>query len=201
MNSASKIAALLLLTAFLAGCRHRTKVMPPQVAQAPALPVSTLANNTPPTIPPAQLPDVEPPSTPTTVAEEQKPKPKKHFYRRPHHTTIEPAPLEKPTAAPAPPEQAANAPPPAGSPIGQLSPAGDSTNLPRRKEILAEIDSTQKGLDNITRHPLTKEEQTTVAQIKAFLEKAKIALSSADLDGANTLVTKAKVLLDEIAKS
>lgn len=201
MNSASNAAALLLLTAFLAGCRHNTGVTPPQAAQAPALPVSTLANNTPPEIPPAQLPDIEPPSRAITVAEEQKPQPKRHFYRRPHHTTIEPPPEEKPATTPVQPEQVASAAPPAGSPIGQLSPAGDSTNLPRRKEILAEIDSTQKGLDDVTRHPLSKEEQTTVAQIKAFLEKAKIALNSADLDGANTLVTKAKVLLDEITKS
>lgn len=200
MNSASKTAALLLLTVFLAGCRHRTRATLAPEALAPVLPVSDLANNTLPDLPPAQLPQINPPP-PRTLAREEKPRPRKHTYHKPRHTTIEPAPVEAPTTSQVPTEQAATAMPTEISPIGQLSPAGDSSNVPRRHQILEEIDSTQKGLDSISKRPLSKEEQVTVAQIKTFLEKAKLALNQADLDGAHTLVTKAKVLLDEIAKS
>jgi ribosomal protein S20 len=38
-------------------------------------------------------------------------------------------------------------------------------------------------------------------EIRTFLTKAKQALSQDDLDGAQTLATKAKVLLDELTKS
>jgi len=38
----------------------------------------------------------------------------------------------------------------------------------------------------------------TATQIRTFLSKAKQALDQDDLDGANTLVTKAKVLLAEL---
>lgn len=200
MNSASKTAALLLLTVFLAGCRHRTNATLAPESLAPVLPVSDLANNTLPDLPPAQQPQINPPP-PRSLAREEKPKPPRHIYRKPRHTTIEPTPVETPAASQVPTEQAATAMPTEISPIGQLSPAGDSSNVPRRKQILDEIDSTQKGLDTVTKRSLSKEEQATVAQIKTFLEKAKTALNQADLDGAHTLVTKARVLLDEIAKS
>lgn len=200
MSSASKTAALLLLTVFLAGCRHRAKATPAPESLAPVLPVSNLANQTTPDLPPAQLAQINPPP-PKTVASEQKPKPRKHIYRKPRHTTIGPAPVEPSTSSQVPAEQAANVVPTEVSPIGQLSPAGDSSNVPRRNQILEEIDSTQKGLNNVSKRSLSKEEQVTVAQIKTFLEKARLALNQADLDGAHTLVTKAKVLLDEIAKS
>lgn len=199
MNSASKTAALLLLTVFLAGCRHRTRTMPPE-AVAPVLPVSDLANNTPPDVPLAPLPNVAPPP-PRAVAREQKPRQHRHIYHKPRHTTIEPSPAETPTTNQVPAEQAVTAMPAEISPIGQLSPAGDGSNVPRRNQILDEIDSTQKGLNSITKRSLSKQQMETVAQIKTFLEKAKLALNQADLDGAHTLVTKARVLLNEIAKT
>lgn len=86
------------------------------------------------------------------------------------------------------------------SPIGQLSTTGDNTGTPARSEILKQIDETEKGLSSIKRS-LKPEEQTTATEIRTFLTKAKQALSQDDLTGANTLVTKAKVLLDELTKS
>jgi len=47
---------------------------------------------------------------------------------------------------------------------------------------------------------LSTDEQLTSTQIKTFLTKAKQALADNDLDGAQTLATKAKVLLDELTK-
>lgn len=174
-------------------------MLPPE-AMAPVLPVSDLANNTPPDLPPPALPRINPPG-PRSLSREEPPKTHRHVYRKPRHTTIEPTPEETPTTGQVSSEEAENAAP-VISPIGQLSPApGDSSNVASRNEILEEIKSTQKGLENVTKRPLSKEEQQTVEQVKTFLEKAKIALNQADLDGAHTLVTKARVLLNEIAKT
>jgi hypothetical protein len=201
MTSAYKAAALILLTAFVAGCRHKTKATPPPAAQAPVLPVSTLAKDAPPPdMPPPALPNIGPPSSANTTPKQ---KPHKPVHHRPKHTETIPADQapakDQTTPAPAT-EQAANAAPSDNSPIGQLSAEGESTNTPRRHEILDEIDSTEKGLNDIKR-PLNKEELTTAAQIRTFLAKAKEALNQEDLDGAHTLVTKAKVLLDELTKA
>ena len=61
------------------------------------------------------------------------------------------------------------------------------------------ITNTENGLNGIKR-ALSSQEQETVSQIRTFLQKARQALSNDDLDGAKTLATKAKVLLDELTK-
>jgi len=198
MRSAGTAAVIMLLPALLVGCRHRTQVRPPAAAQAPALPLSTVADNVPLYLPLAPLPDIslaEPPPP------EVKPKPhKESYHRKMRHVTIPATPEEQPAKPPQPtPEQLANGVPTDISPIGQLSAAGESTNIERRRQIVDEINATEKSLNDIKR-PLNKEEQTTATQIRTFLTKAKDALTRADLDGAHTLVTKARVLLNEIAR-
>lgn len=198
MNSAGRALALILLTAFLAGCRHRHQAAVPAAAQAPAVPLWQVANNVPPpylTTP--RLVEVNlVPEVKKSVPEPRKPV--RHI--RPRHVTIPASPEPAPSQAGPTPEQIASGVPTDISPIGKLSAAGESTNLSRRTQIADEIDSTQKGLDGIKRQ-LNKQEQTTVDQIRTFLEKAKQALNSADLDGAHTLVTKARVLLKEIERT
>lgn len=202
MKSAVKAAAVVVLSAFLAGCRHRTEAMPPAYAQAPALPLSEVANNAPlPYLPLPRLPDISPPVMPAPLPAPRPEKKVRHF--RPRHVTIPATPVQQQQPAPKPqptPEELANGVPTDTSPIGQLSAAGESTNITRRRQIVDEINATEKGLNEI-KHPLTKRELATATQIRTFLEKAKLALTQADLDGANTLVTKARVLLNEIVKS
>lgn len=202
MNAARKIGVFLLLTAFLAGCRHKNvQAAPPQAAQAPEIPVSTLAKNTPPPeMPPPETPRISPASSSPPP-----PKPKEHKAR--HKKVVIDGPAS-PTQTPQSQgqkdqnltEQAANGAPEDISPIGQLSAEGENINTPRRRQIADEITSTEKGLNDIKR-PLSEEEQTTVTQIKTFLAKAKDALNQEDLDGAHTLITKAKVLLNELMKT
>jgi hypothetical protein len=88
---------------------------------------------------------------------------------------------------------------PDASPIGQLTAGGDATNIQQRHDIEQLINNTENGLDKIGR-TLNTDEQKTAVQIRTFLTKAKQALTDNDLDGANTLATKAKVLLDELRK-
>jgi hypothetical protein len=202
MNSACKAAALILLTAFVAGCRHNTDVTPPQAAQAPIAPISALAKNTPPPqLPPPELPKISPPGS-TNQAASPKPKPHKLIHHKPKPTETPeqtPTPTEASAKDQGTTEQAANGSSGDVSPIGQLSAAGD-INLPRRHQIVDEINSTEKGLKDIKR-PLSQDEQTTAAQIRTFLAKAKDALNQEDLDAALSLVTRAKVLLTELMKS
>jgi hypothetical protein len=80
------------------------------------------------------------------------------------------------------------------SAIGQLS----SGDLPAEwHETADSITATESGLNNIHR-TLSTQERKTGAQIRQFLKQAKEALDSGDIDGAQTLVAKAKVLLKEL---
>ena len=212
MNSAGKVAVLILLTALVAGCTHKAKTTPPPAAQAPVIPVSTLTKNTPPPqLPPAKLPKINPPGSDNTASNNPEPKSHKPARHKPKHP-VETTPAETVSAKDQTPTPAQAAPPPTTppqqastgaatdvSPIGQLSAAGDSNNTPGRQDILVEINSIETGLNSIKR-TLTNEEQVTATQIRTFLAKAKDALKQEDLEGAHTLVTKARVLMDELTK-
>jgi hypothetical protein len=193
MKSTGKLVTLFLVTAFIAGCRHRAKVMPPSAAQAPTLPVYlSEANMPPPKMPPPEPLQISPPGPP---APQPKPKKRRPVHHKVKHTEV---PAEKSPSTSQDTELAASGAGNDVTPIGQLTAAGESTNTPRRNEILDEINATQKGLDDLKR-PLSKDEQTTANQIRTFLTKAKQALNQEDLDGAHILVTKAKVLLSELS--
>jgi transcriptional/translational regulatory protein YebC/TACO1 len=88
----------------------------------------------------------------------------------------------------------APAPPSSVSAIGELS-GGASGD--QRTQTEATINSTEKGLNAITRS-LTDSESKTAAQIREFLKQARAALTSGDVDGALTYTKKAKVLLAEL---
>lgn len=195
MKNTGKAAALLALcTFFLAGCRHRAKVAPPQAALVPALPLSTLADAfPPPDIPPTPLPEVSLPRA-EPVAPRPKPRKTEHRSRRRREEVVEhPAPVVKAPVA----DASTPATPSDMTPIGQLSAAGGSTNTPERAAILSEIQTTQKGVNALHR-PLSAHQQKTADQIETFLSKANSALNQEDLDAAHTLATKAQVLLNEL---
>ncbi len=208
MISARKTAAIMTLAVLAIGCKHKTPVIAPVQAQAPPLPQKPIAQV-------ASLPPVPPPTTPKVgpPGSDQPPqpppeKPKRTVRHKPKPVAPATSPAgEQPSkdAAKDNPEsaatqQAAAGEAPAASPIGQLSTAGDSSSTPSRHDIQETIDTTEKGLNDLKR-TLTSAEQETTVQIRTFLTKAKQALSQDDLDGAHTLATKAKVLLDELTKS
>lgn len=202
MKSARKMAVCMLLAVLVSGCKHKTPVVVPVAAQAPPPPEKPIAQTASlPPVPQPEVPKVGPPGS-----DEPPPQPKPH--RATHHkpkpatpatgdqNTKEPAKDNPPATAT---QQASTGEAPAASPIGQLTTAGDSTGTPSHHDIQETIDSTEKRLSELKR-TLTPAEQETTVQIRTFLTKAKQALSQDDLDGAHTLATKAKVLLDELAK-
>jgi len=197
MNTASKIAVVFGLLCVTAGCSHKTQATPPPAAQAPiASPAEVAKGTPPPQLPPAKPLDVKPPAADPTPEPPPPPAHKTKHKTKPQET----APEKDSTSAQGTSQQASAGEPPEMSPIGQLSSAGATSGTPNRHQIQDLIDSTENGLKTLTRD-LTAEEKVTKAQIRTFLDKAKQALSQDDLDGANTLATKAKVLMDELTKS
>jgi hypothetical protein len=80
--------------------------------------------------------------------------------------------------------------------IGPLTAAPSPDNSGSRQQASDLIDSTQRGVNGLRN--LNGDQSKTVARIRSFLDQAQRALHNGDLDGAHTLATKAKTLLDEL---
>jgi ribosomal protein S20 len=108
----------------------------------------------------------------------------------------------KPASTPTPTVQVASAEPAAPSPeetaIGALSSGGDSN--PKAQQDAAElIASIEKRLNALSAHKVDAE-KAQISKIKNFQRQAQEALTSGDAEGAKTLATKAKLLLDDLEK-
>jgi outer membrane biosynthesis protein TonB len=200
MKAARKIAVSGLL-GVIAGCAHKAQITATPPPPAPYYTPTDVAKAVPmPLIPPPKPWDVK--LAVPEVAELQPPKQHKttHHKPKPAETAdTQPAKDTTPPAA-APAERASAGEPPEMSPIGQLSSTEEHSGVPTHHQIQEDIKATVGGLNGIKR-PLSADEQQTVEQIRTFLAKAQKALDQDDLDGANTLVKKAKVLLDELTKT
>jgi hypothetical protein len=205
MKAYGRSCFVVLLALCCAGCHQKAK---PAVQQAQAPPLNTdSATLSAPKIAPPQDKNASPlasplPPPPASAAAAQlppPPPPKKVRHRtkttKPAETT-QTATVQAPPAAAQGPAPAAAVPP---SPIGQLT-TGDVAQGEQTKHVTADLmGSTQQGLNGIKR-PLSDDEKVTAAQIRAFLKQAQQALDAGDTDGAHTLATKARLLLDELTK-
>jgi ribosomal protein S20 len=172
--------AAWLLPLLLTGCfHHKTQVAqnqplaPPIEDSTPPKPEPAPANLPPPVVAIPEQPiqqQITPPPEPVK-------KPPKH-NKKPANTNTQIASVGPPPAVPA---------------VGNLT-----TSDPNTRQLTdASIEQTEKALNGITRK-LNDQEQKTAAQIREFIKQARDALTSGDVDGAHTLATKAKVLLDEL---
>jgi hypothetical protein len=199
----------------------------PIIAQAPALtspPIAPLytemSQNDPalPELPAPPLPGAQPAPPPTSIiAETRKPVRVSTNRRRGHKVEAEIALREREArekeaassattsdTTPAPPEvqnAKVTAPTPKGdtaqpTSIGQLTTAPTPDSSGARQQAADLIGSTERGVNAL--HNLNGDQNKTVAQIRSFLDQAQRALHNGDLDGAHTLATKAKTLLDEL---
>ncbi|MGA9671576.1 MAG: hypothetical protein WBQ94_20365 [Terracidiphilus sp.] len=185
MKTPARVVAWLI-PFLLVGCVHKntTQVQPlaPPIEDAPP-PQPSLA--------PADLPPpvvTVPPQTSSTDANanaQTQPPPKPPVRHK--------RPQQQPAPPPQPSQQATNES--SGvSAIGQLSSGAPSDQKQQTSDSIA---ATEKGLNGITRG-LNDQEQKTAAQIREWLKQARKALDSGDVDGAHTLVAKAKALLTEL---
>jgi hypothetical protein len=172
----------------MGGCHRKVVlVMFPPVAQPIALE----------TRPPLEVPEIEtPPPQEPEVAD------------APPLTsvTVPPAtpPRRRPPTAPVPPPQppvqvAGNVAPDAGTvAIGALSTGGNASTQ-SQQEARNLIASIMKRLAAL---PAKKADaqKNQVRQVRRFLDQAQRALDSGDAEGAKTLATKAKLLMDDVEK-
>jgi ribosomal protein S20 len=102
-----------------------------------------------------------------------------------------PEPVQIASAAPPPPSVEDTA-------IGALTPGGEMN--PQTKQEAADlITSSEKRLNALPTQK-AEEEKAQVSKVKNFLKDAQDALKTGDAEGAKTLATKAKLLLDDLEK-
>jgi hypothetical protein len=215
MRAVTRCSSLALL-AICTGCLHH-KASPAPQAQAPPLqtgkgtlsPQTTAQQQQEKTDTPLASP-LPPPSAQNVPLPPPPPKKVRHKPKPPATKPADTAQTATSGGASQPAasgsQASAQATPPlaqstAGtpSPIGQLT-TGDSAMGEKAKRETADlIGGTEQGLNGIKR-ALSTEEKVTAAQIRTFLKQAQQALENGDTDGAHTLATKAKLLLDELTK-
>jgi hypothetical protein len=225
--SLASLAATALLPA-LSGCAYLHKESPapvPIAAQSPSMlapPVTPLyseltqGNTALPDLPSPPPPGAQPAPPPASVIVDTSKKPvhpPRHHGRKgeidvAERETHERETRDKESSAPevaaAPPEgqnMKVTAPTPSGdtsqpTPIGQLTAGPTQDTAGSRQQASDLIDSTQRGVNSLRN--LNGDQNKTVAQIRSFLDQAQRALHNGDVDGAHTLATKARTLLDEL---
>jgi ribosomal protein S20 len=187
-NIMQKIAWTTLwfgLTIGLAGCRHK-----PQLAPLPPVMAPVALEDIPE---PDNLPMVEaaPENLPPVPVSTEAGKPKRKKKQPPKVV----APPE-----PAPETQIANAagPPTPDAAVGALT-AGGETNPQTKQEAEDLIASIDKRLNALPAQKV-EEQKAQVSKVRNFWKDAQEALKSGDAEGAKTLATKAKLLLDDLEK-
>jgi ribosomal protein S20 len=171
------------LTVGLGGCRHKAQVVTlPAVLTPVALEEIPEPENLPMVdVPPTKLPPVP------VVASAGKPKRER---KKPAPKAPVPEPVQIASVAPPPsPEETA---------IGALT-AGGEANPQTKQEAADLITSSEKRLNALPTQK-AEDEKAQVSKVKNFLKDAQDALKTGDAEGAKTLATKAKLLLDDLEK-
>lgn len=172
--------ALLFMLAF-SGCRHKPIRSPLPIGVLAPVDLETSApEDNPPQI--AMLPQPELGQLP---AEEPPVPPRRR-----------PAPGQKETEPPG--TQVAANDSPAALAIGSLSAGGeDVTHTAQQAQDL--INSVFKRIVALSSQ-VASAQKREIRQVRNFLDQAQKALKSGDAEGANTLATKASLLMDEVEK-
>ncbi len=201
-------AFVLIVSLGLSGCttpwHKKAQATPPPQAQAPAS--APAAEYPPPLVTPAPEPVKEAQTPPPAAVQAPPTQPKPTTVHKKKAKPSPAIPAQQDTSA----AQTAGTTPPssstastdggsAPSPIGNLSAGDTSGSSQLRQETTELISSSEQRLRTVPKS-LSSDQQTTVAQIRKFLDQAQQAVKSQDLEAAHTLATKAKLLLDELLK-
>ncbi|WP_353068596.1 hypothetical protein RBB75_15430 [Tunturibacter empetritectus] len=186
-NITQKIAWTTLwfgLTMGMAGCRHK-----PQLAPLPPVMSPVALEDIPE---PDDLPMVEEPPAklPTVPVSTEAGKPKKR-KKQPPKVIAPPEPVSEMQVA------SAAAPSPDAA-VGALT-AGGETNPQTKQDAEELIASIDKRLSALPAQKV-EEQKAQVSKVRNFWKDAQDALKSGDAEGAKTLATKAKLLLDDLEK-
>ena len=173
------------LTMGLSGCHHK-QVVPPLPAITQPVDLATQPQPAKPQM--VEAPAVKLPPPPM-AASGGKP-------RREHRKGSKATAASTPVS---PPVQVATVEPPSEqTAIGALSSGGDSSPRVQQEaaDLIASIDKRLNALPS----QKVEEEKAQISKIKNFQRQAQEALTSGDAEGAKTLATKAKLLLDDLEK-
>jgi ribosomal protein S20 len=187
-NITQKIAWTTLwfgLAMGMAGCRHKQQLAPLPPVMAP---VALEDIPEPDDLPMIEAPTEKLPPVPVST-EAGKPKRKKK-------TPKVVAPSEPPPVTQL--ALAASGPPSPDAAVGALT-AGGETNPQTRQEAQDLIASIDKRLNALPAQK-AEEQKAQVSKVRNFWKDAQDALKSGDAEGAKTLATKAKLLLDDLEK-
>jgi hypothetical protein len=168
----------------LSGCQHKVVAWAPPPMQPVALLDVPENLDTTLTAPVEELPEV-----PVASAAESMRSPVRRRQR---------APAVAVTPASAAPGVAAEAAPEADDPVGSLTAEEDATPQTRQEavDLIASTDQRLKALPT----NVVASHRTQIGKIRNFQRQAQRALDSGDAQGANTLATKGKLLLDDLLK-
>ena len=182
-----RVFGALMLCMALAGCRHKTLWVPPSSATAP-VDLESLPE-------PANAPVIAEVAPPELIPVQPAEPPKRPARRKP--TT--PAPKDA-SGVPSQqgPVQVASSAEPAELAICSLSTGGDAAPQVQQ-QARDEIASLQKRIAALPRS-VASQQKSQMKQVNNFLKQAQQALNSGDAEGALTLATKARVIMDDIEK-
>lgn len=168
----------------LTGCMHKRPKVP--VLPAVLTPVPFENPPAPEKQPVLQAPPVELPPTPVAEAAAS---PKRERRR----------PVQKAVVTPAPTEEGAEPQPMTDeAAIGELT-AGGATDPQTQQEARDLIASIEKRL-NALPSQMVRRQRSQISKIRNFWLQAQAAFNSGDAEGAKTLATKGKLLLDDLEK-
>ena len=171
----------------LSGCRHRTQIAAP----LPVIktPVDLLDIPEAENLPLIEAPPEKLPPEPTAAAAA---KPKRERRKKVVAPVVTPAPV-------APPVLTANVDPsPEVTAIGALTAGGEAS--PQTKQEAADLIASIEKRLNAWPTQTTDDQKAQISKVRNFLRDAQAALKSGDAEGAKTLATKAKLLLDDLEK-
>jgi hypothetical protein len=150
-----------------------------------------LAKQPPPSEPPMiEVPEIRLPPVPIASGAAH---PRTARRRKSSAAVTAPAPSQATDTPEAPAQTSAEL-----TAIGALSSGGDP-NSPAQQEAADLIGSIDKRLNALPAQK-AEAEKAQISKVKNFQRQAQEALNTGDLEGAKTLATKAKLLLDDLEK-
>jgi hypothetical protein len=188
-----RLAGTLLclgLTLGLDGCiKHQPKVVTPLRPALVPVPLEDIPR--PENEPVVEVPQVRMPPVPIASAAARLPR----EHKKPVTTKTTPPPETAAAAPAATPEQ----PVAETAAIGSLSTTGATSDPQVKQDVQDLIASNEKRLSALPAQKV-EDQKSQISTVKNFQKQAQEALTSGDAEGAKTLATKAKLLLDDIEK-
>lgn len=178
------VTACAGLACGLTGCMHKR----PKVPVLPAV-LAPVPLENPPAPQKQQVLHAPPVELPPTPVAEAAASPKRERRR----------PVQKAVVTPAPTEEGAEPQPMTDeAAIGELT-AGGATDPQTQQEARDLIASVEKRLNALPSQTVRKQ-RSQISKIRNFWLQAQAAFNSGDAEGAKTLATKGKLLLDDLEK-